>query len=622
MKILNFSNLPDEYWAGLELLSGELNITEGDNGVPISVEHAEELRISWDGERCVIVCREKAHFFRGLTLFLGELSKGKNEPFYISETPAFDKSGAMFDVSRNAVLKPESVEFLLRKMARMGMNAAMLYTEDTYELQGYPYFGYQRGAYSAKEIKRLDDYADALGIELIPCIQTLGHLGNVLKWEQMGKYADTAEVLLCDDDEVYRFIEDMLVAASSSVRSKRIHIGMDEAMDLGLGRFLQQHNYEDGFSIITRHFNRVTEILERLGLTPYIWSDMYFRLASKTRDYYDLEGSIPQEVIDQVPKNMNLVYWDYYHSEESFYAEFIERHQRFSNRLIFAGGLWTWVSPAMHYGQAFQNSIPALKQCRNKGVREVFVTMWGDDGAESSLMASLLGLQLYAEYTFADLVSIEKLSERFACCTGESADAFLDISRMDHPGEKRLEGEMPGTEPKNYSRILLYSDPLLDLFAKDLEGIDLTEHYQEMTEVMKRHAEESRELSDMFSFYTALADFLSVKCNISSRIREAYTAGDRTGLKYLESDVLPLAIQKVQVLRIIWRKLWFKFNKPFGFEVIDIRLGGVEARLDTAANRLRDYLEGSCSRIEELEKTCLPMGECYQWRRMVSASRT
>ncbi|MNN83906.1 hypothetical protein D3C81_2010080 [compost metagenome] len=42
--------------------------------------------------------------------------------------------------------------------------------------------------------------------------------------------------------------------------------------------------------------------------------------------------------------------------------------------------------------------------------------------------------------------------------------------------------------------------------------------------------------------------------------------------------------------------------KPFGWEVLDIRYGGVLTRLDTAAVRLLDYVEGRIGRIEELEQ--------------------
>lgn len=619
MKKLCVKTAPARWREGLELLAGDLDFALDETGLLLTVGISDRLEVRFDGREAFISCREKAHFYRGVALLLRELDKGAS--FSLEESPAFEKTGAMFDVSRNAVLKPESVKLLLRKMACMGMNAAMLYTEDTYEVPGYPYFGYQRGAYSADVIKELDDYADALGIELIPCIQTLGHLGNVLKWERMKPYADTAEVLLCDNDEVYRLIEDMIVAASSPVRSKRIHIGMDEAMDLGLGRFLQQHGYENGFSIIERHFDRVMEILRRHGLAPLIWSDMYFRLASKTADYYDLEGTIPQEVIDRTPRDAALVYWDYYHLDEAFYEDFIARHKRFPNRLVFAGGLWTWSTLAVHYGMAFRTSVPALRQCRKQGVQEVFVTMWGDDGAESSLLSSLLGLQLYAESTFAEDISLERLRDRFAACTGESMDAFLDISRMDVPGWSIPEDGLPPLESHYYSRVILYADPLLDLFAKNLEGIDLTEHYRQMVPLMERHASESRSCAQIFHYYAVLADFLADKCTLPERIRTAYRGGNREVLSQLAQTDIPALVKKAESLRISWRELWFAYNKPFGFEVLDTRLGGAAARLETAAARLTEYLDRGCEKIDELETAPLPMDDVWQWRRMISASR-
>ena len=56
----------------------------------------------------------------------------------ITQNPLFERNGAMVDMSRNAVMNVESVKCLFRKMALMGFNTFMLYTEDTYEIDGYP----------------------------------------------------------------------------------------------------------------------------------------------------------------------------------------------------------------------------------------------------------------------------------------------------------------------------------------------------------------------------------------------------------------------------------------------------------------------------------------------------
>ena len=53
----------------------------------------------------------------------------------------FDRFGIMLDCSRNGVLKLQSVKQYIDIMSRLGNNCLMLYTEDTYEIEGQPYFG-------------------------------------------------------------------------------------------------------------------------------------------------------------------------------------------------------------------------------------------------------------------------------------------------------------------------------------------------------------------------------------------------------------------------------------------------------------------------------------------------
>ena len=43
-------------------------------------------------------------------------------------------------------------------------------------------------------------------------------------------------------------------------------------------------------------------------------------------------------------------------------------------------------------------------------------------------------------------------------------------------------------------------------------------------------------------------------------------------------------------------------KKRSGFEVLDIRLGGVQARAKSAIRQIRDYLAGRLDQIEELEE--------------------
>ena len=150
----------------------------------------------------------------------------------------FKKLGVMIDMSRNAVMSVETLKKYFTYLAKMGYNFAWLYTEDTYEVTEEPYLGYMRGRYTKAELKELDDYAYDLGIELIPCIQALAHYDAFVRWGQVP--VDSGVTLLVDDPRVYEFLENCVKTCRECFRSHYIHINMDEARGLGLGRHLKK----------------------------------------------------------------------------------------------------------------------------------------------------------------------------------------------------------------------------------------------------------------------------------------------------------------------------------------------------------------------------------------------
>ena len=91
------------------------------------------------GENEISVCR-------ALTEFAKKVSEGCTD-FEIALKAEFEYCGAMLDVSRYGVLKVNTVKEHLEKMACLGMNMLMLYTEDVFEMEKYPYFGHRRGRY-------------------------------------------------------------------------------------------------------------------------------------------------------------------------------------------------------------------------------------------------------------------------------------------------------------------------------------------------------------------------------------------------------------------------------------------------------------------------------------------
>src|SRR5690606_30249058 len=140
--------------------------------------------------------------------------------------------------SRNGVITPDNVKAFIRRAALMGINTLMLYLEDTYEVPGEPFFGYLRGRFTQEELKDLDDYADAFGMEMAPCIQALGHMKQALQWKiAFGDVTDTPDVMLAGEEKTYELLGRMIDAARAPFRSNRIHLGMDEAFGMGTGKY-------------------------------------------------------------------------------------------------------------------------------------------------------------------------------------------------------------------------------------------------------------------------------------------------------------------------------------------------------------------------------------------------
>lgn len=619
---LHFTGTCRELNEGLRELGPHFGFEESANGFPVHISRRPgNLMVRVENKQAEICFDQKIHFFRAVGLLVQHLRKGWSGT--LEESPQFRTIGIMLDVSRNAVARVSTVKEYLRSMAVMGMNAFLLYMEDTYEIKEQPYFGYLRGKYSQAELREIDDYADRFGIEVIPCIQTLAHLKEALKWFFAGPVKDTDDILFVGKPETYAFVEQMIDAASAPFRSKRIHLGMDEALQLGLGKYLKEKGYRDRFSLMQEHIRRVYDIAVSRGLTPMMWSDMYFRLASPQGRHYDPQVTFSETILQGIPEHMQMVYWEYDDIRKETYSRLLQLHRQMNREILFAGGLHTWKGLAVDYVKTFTTVPPSLTACREAGVQEVFATLWGENGTETNQLTALLGMQLYAEYGYSRNPSEEKLRERFEFCSGAEFDAFFDLGRFD----EIYQDQAWETIEANPSEYILWQDPLLGFFDREVETFDFEPYYASLAERMEHWRDRNPQWNSVFDFYCKLARVLSLKSMLGIRLKKSYSLGDRESLRMICGQTLPKLKEEVEALRESHRREWMKTNKAFGWEVIDIRYGGLLSRIDTTAVRISQYLQGILEQVEELEEEKLPyrspssgrkIGQCNQYTKIVT----
>ena len=586
----------------IELLTADLGITctdEKNADLCVTVCESEEriLCVSLDGKCARITVGDgRARFFRGLAMLIYAVRTGKKQ-YDVTERPLFKTNGAMADMSRNPVMNVPTVKAMLRKMAMMGHNTYMLYTEDTYEIEGRPYFGYMRGRYTKAELKELDAYARELGIEMIPCVQTLGHLAAHLRWRAASAYRDTPGVMLVGAEATYALIDDILKTVSECFTTRRVHVGMDETHDLGTGAYLDKNGYEDRADIYLKHLSKVIEMCHAHGLEPMMWSDMFFRLAGrKVPGYndYHLDTEFDDELIAKIPKGIQQVFWDYYRSTEEFYAVNLDKHHKvFGDDVLFAGGVWTWSGHCPLYTRSIKNTVPALDACRDKGVQEIFATLW-NNGSEGTLILGLLGLAWYADYDYKGRFDEESSAECFAFSCGASYD---EIKLCERPETLVIINE----KPVSVTRALLYNDPLTGLIDKHAEGFDMQTHFTSVKKELDAANGDKGIFAPAYGIVSAISDLLINKADFGLRLVDAYKNGNATALRelLLECDVI---LEKLRALREAHRASWFTYNKPFGWDAHDLRYGGLIARFETTKLRLAAYLNGEIDKIEELEE--------------------
>lgn len=505
--------------------------------------------------------------------------------------------GVMLDCSRNAIMKVQEVKKLASILKKSGYNTLLLYTEDTYEVDNEPYFGYMRGRYSKDEIKEVVAYCNSLGMEVIPCIQTLAHLNQIFRWADYGQINDTADILLIGENRTYELIDNMFKTLRECFNTEYVHIGMDEAHMLGFGKYFDKHGFEDRLSNFTKHLNTVISIAEKYNFKPIMWSDMFFRISNKG-DYYPENPDVPADVLEITPKQVGLVYWDYYHTVKSYYDKMFSAHKKFGNEVWFAGGAWVWTGFAPNNQKTNETMIPAMCSARENTIDNVFITLWGDNGKECSFYSVLPALfaikRLYDGET--DMVKIKK---EFKEVVGEDFDCLSALDLPNIVGD--TQNQSVGIH--NPSKYMLYSDPFngyLDATVKD----DVADKYEEIAKKLEELSRNSK-YSYIFESEAALCRLLAVKYPLGKKTREAYKAKDKTALAEIIKEYDKAKLLLSEFYRA-FKNLWFKENKPHGFDVQDLRLGGLVCRLNSCRERLEDYVNGKIDCIAELDEELLP----------------
>lgn len=272
------------------LLNKKIIFVETVDEAHIVVNYSPDLNASFIldvAETVVIQAECSLTAFRG-TMYLAKLLKTGSEIKSGTFQDSLTERIIMLDIGRK-YFSLSGLRQILEQMALYGFNYLQLHFSENngfrIESVNYPELVSDKHLTIA-EVKELIRYAAYLSIEIIPDIDTPGHMEHLLKespeWQlaienKQGEIRKVTSALDITNEQAVAFAlslyqEYMLLFADS----RYFHIGGDEFVD-----FNKMEQYpalaEEGIVTFETYVNTVASFVKGHGFIPRVWNDAFFR---------------------------------------------------------------------------------------------------------------------------------------------------------------------------------------------------------------------------------------------------------------------------------------------------------------------------------------------------------
>ncbi|MDP2991040.1 MAG: family 20 glycosylhydrolase, partial [Kiritimatiellota bacterium] len=188
--------------------------------------------------------------------------------------------GVHIDCRAQMLRFPRLVE-ILNDLARWGYNAVLLEYEDHFPFRGRLKSIAAEDALTPRQVKELDRIARALGLQIIPLVQCLGHLTYVLRLPQFRRltegYPKASPYTVCPAEPKARALFRDMVEQILEFHpdSRYFHIGGDEAnLDAACPRCRRQNPKAKLSERLIEHYLDRADWVRRQGPDPILWCDL------------------------------------------------------------------------------------------------------------------------------------------------------------------------------------------------------------------------------------------------------------------------------------------------------------------------------------------------------------
>ncbi len=362
----------------LVLREGEEEISGAGRIVRAKEIPAEGYALTIDAEKITLRVADARGAFYGVQTLarLWDAAAGGLVCVEITDAPELAVRGFMLDVSRCKVPTMAALEELVSQMAELRLNQLQLYTEHTYAFPGHEIVWRDASPMTAAELQKLDQWCRAHGIELVPNLQSFGHMD---RWLKHAPYRELAE---CPDGFFYEltnahraagtlrpdrtsldFVGELYDAYLPNFSSGQINIGGDEPWELGKGWSAAQCAARGRHAVYCEHLNGIHRLVKERGKKMQFWADILLEDPAHA-------GQAPCEAIP--------VIWGYDAGHP--FPEQCATLERLGYRYLVAPGASSWQSFHGRLDNALANVNEAVRAAQGHGAAGILLTAWGDNG--------------------------------------------------------------------------------------------------------------------------------------------------------------------------------------------------------------------------------------------------
>lgn len=239
-----------------------------------------------DNEVSVWAASGAGHLYGVMTLRQLLRQHGRHVPCVaIGDRPALARRGVQLSFPQGHTgYRHEYMRRLVPQLARWKLNELYLYLESYFDFPSMPHFAGPDAMTPAQAVA-LDKLCRSYNIKLIPMLNCLAHCGELLATQRYNHLTEhprnkdrrlVGPFNLCASSaEVNAVVDGMLEDLCSCFSSDAIHVGGDEVSRIGECPRCRRGGREPGaFSLYTRYFGRIFNVLARSGRKGGIWGDM------------------------------------------------------------------------------------------------------------------------------------------------------------------------------------------------------------------------------------------------------------------------------------------------------------------------------------------------------------